>query len=597
MIRSISAAAARVAFCLLCPEFVCDAQQPPRDTSRNAAPGTATIAGTVISDELQPRPLRRTRVMLTGLAPSAGRTLITNDDGSFVFDQVPAGRHTLGALKEGYVAMNHGATRPGRPGMPIVVRDGESHRVTLRLPRGSVITGTITAADGQPIPGVRVVAMQDRYIASSGERRLSPVSMTIPATDDRGMYRIHGLPAGDYLVTASIAQGTISGDLQVVTDSDVRRALSELKAPPQPPARRSAAAASTRRSVAYAPVFFPGTSIANQATIVTVGKGEERTGVDIQLQPFPTARVEGVVNAPRPGSANVSLSPAQQPGLAPEAFRGPRRVEPDGRFSIPAVPPGRYTLVASSWVPPEKQGALPRVFSATAEVSVDGEDVSNIVLTPTLGLTISGRVVFEGAERPATELSQLSVNLPISLTGIGISVPVPFVEIDNSGAFRIEGVFPGSYRFTGTIRGLRTPVGKWWLKSIAVNGREFLDGQPDLRHSTDDAIVTFADRASTLSGVVNDAQGGIAADSWVIVFSVERAAWFHNSRRVAGVKPDAAGRYAIRNLPTGDYYITTAVDVEHGEWFDPDLLKKLAAGAMRITLDEHENKTQDLVVR
>lgn len=601
--RSVSTLAARVGLCLCSSVLFCGSQQPPRDTSRSAATGTATIAGTVVSDEMQPRPLRRTRVMLNGSTLPVARTLITNDDGSFVFERVPAGRYTIGALKDGYVAMNYGATRFGRPGVPIVVRDGESHRVTLKLPRGSVITGTITSADGQPIPGVGVVAMLERYVPASGERRLTPVARAMPVTDDRGIYRIHGLPAGDYLVAASMrASAGTSGDLHFITDNDIRRALSDLKSPSSSPRPGSGgsgdAPAAAGRRVAYAPLYFPGTPSASQATIVTVGKGEERAGIDIQLQPFATARLEGVVHGVRAGGANVSLSAPQVPGVVVgEASRAQRRVEPDGRFSIPAVPPGRYTVVATSWLPPDKQGAMPKVFSATTEVNVDGEDITNVMLTLNAGITVAGHVVFEGAQPPATDLSQLSVNLPIALTGVGVSLPVPFVQIDSGGAFRLEGMVPGLYRFSAPIRGVRAPLGPWWLKSIAVNGREILDAPLDLRQSTDDAVVTFSDRASTVSGVVKDAEGAVVPDAWAIVFSTERAAWFFNSRRVVGVKPDAKGGYSVRNLPPGDYYVVAATDVTQGEWFDPEVLQELAPSAIRIALGEHEDKKQDVMIR
>jgi hypothetical protein len=579
------------------------AQVPPRDTPRNPAAGTATIAGIVVSDEQQPRPLRRTRVMLNGSTLPVGRTVITNDDGSFAFERVPAGRYTLGAMREGYVPMQHGATRFGRPGALLVVRDGESQRVTLKLPRGSVITGTVTSTDGQPIPGVSVVAMREEFVPTSGERRLAPFGMVIPVTDDRGIYRIHGLPAGDYLVSASLRNsGAMSGELHIVTDSEVRRALSEVKSPSsasgRTPGSSAAAPSPGARRVAYAPVFFPNAPSASQATVVTVGKGEERTGIDIQLQPFGTARVEGIVHGLRAGGANVGLAAPQIPGaMMPGTFRAQRRVEPDGRFSIPAVPPGRYTVVATSWLPPEKQGAMPKVFSATTDINVDGEDISNVMLTLNAGITIAGRVVFEGTQPPVMDLSQLSVNVPIALTGVGISLPVPFVQIDSSGTFRLEGMVPGVYRFSAPIRGIRAPLGSWWLKSIVVSGREVLDAPLDLRQSSEDAVVTFSDRASTVAGMVKDAQGAVVPDAWAIVFSTERAAWFFNSRRVAGVKTEVDGRYTIRNLPPGDYYVAAATDVAQGEWFDHDVLQKLVPSAIRIALGEHEDKKQDVVIR
>lgn len=149
----------------------------------------------------------------------------------------------------------------------------------------------------------------------------------------------------------------------------------------------------------------------------------------------------------------------------------------------------------------------------------------------------------------------------------------------------------------GLFRGLREPVGQWWLKSVAIGGREMLDAPLELRQSADDAVVVFSDRASALTGVVRDAGGTPVADVWVVAFAAHPPAWFHNSRRVAAVKTGADGTYAIRNLPAGAYHVAAAFDLDTGEWFDPAVLKMLVPASARIEIAEHEQKTADVVTR
>ncbi len=592
-------AAAAVAAAVLVTAAADAGAQPARDRPREPPRGTATVAGVVLTDEAQPRPLRRARVTLSGSVLPLARALITDDQGAFAFEGLPAGRYAIGAMKDGYVPMNHGATRSGRPGAPFDLRDGESRRVSLNLPRGGVITGTVTSADGQPVAGSRVVALVERYLPNLSERRLSPAVMNSAQTDDRGAYRIFGLAPGAYVVAAlTTASHLPAGDLHVTTDAEVRRALADVRAPGAAPPRQRAAPAEPARRVTYVPVFFPGTPVAAQAARVTIGKGEERPGIDIPMHAVPTARVEGTVFSPRPVQAiSVGVSTTPTSSTTVDLFRTQRRADPDGRFVIPGVPPGKYTVFAQAAIPPRAVGERMTMLWAFTDIVVDGEDVGNVVLTLSPGLTLSGRVAFEGTQPPAVDLSKLRINAPLTLTGGIVSLPMPPVQVDAGGRFTIDGIVPGTYRSSGSLQGVRAPIGRWWLKSLLLGGRDVLDSPIEIRQSTDDAVVVFSDRASELAGIVRKASGEPAPGSLVVVFSTQPGAWFFNSRRVAAVKAGADGRYSIRNLPPGEYHVATPHDLESEEWFDPIALQELVAASVRVTIGEHEQKTLDMVAR
>jgi hypothetical protein len=156
---------------------------------------------------------------------------------------------------------------------------------------------------------------------------------------------------------------------------------------------------------------------------------------------------------------------------------------------------------------------------------------------------------------------------------------------------------PGAYRLGTNARGIRTALAGWWLKSIVVGGRELLDAPIELREDRDDAVVTFSDRASELSGRVSDPSGTAWVDGYVLVFSADRDKWFFNSRRVAGAHPNSDGRYVIRNLPAGQYFVIAYDDILANEWFDATLLGQLATRAVRIRIGEYERKTYDMIVR
>jgi hypothetical protein len=137
-------------------------------------------------------------------------------------------------------------------------------------------------------------------------------------------------------------------------------------------------------------------------------------------------------------------------------------------------------------------------------------------------------------------------------------------------------------------------VGSWWLQSIVSGDRDLLDTPLDLRQSLSDVVITFADRASELSGVVTDANGAPTNEAWVIAFPTNRSAWFFNSRRLVAVRPDREGRYTIRNLPPGEYRAIAARDIEQGEWFDPTVLDRLLPQARPLTIAGADSLTVNL---
>ena len=92
--------------------------------------------------------------------------------------------------------------------------------------------------------------------------------------------------------------------------------------------------------VAFAPVFYPGTTRASQARLITVAPGEERAAIDIELEYVPIARIAGTVIGSGGASspAYVRLVPDPEETLAGQnAFRG-ITTNPDGAFAFDAVP-------------------------------------------------------------------------------------------------------------------------------------------------------------------------------------------------------------------------------------------------------------------
>ena len=558
------------------------AQQPPaRDTRPAAGDANGRITGVVTSDETRPRPLRRARVTLGGSGVEHFDSVITSDDGRFTFERLPPGRYTVAAAKEAYVGMSFGATRPGRAGLAVQIAAGQHVNVTLRLPRGAVITGTVYDIDGRPAPGVSVSALYARLGIALGDRQYASAAGAMPAiTDDRGVYRLYGLPAGEYVLSAQPTLRQPAGTNALV---EVRMMLPDN---------------ALSRTMVLSQVFHPGSADVARASRVTVRAGEERGGIDVQLEYVPISTITGTVQSPAGwGVPRVTLWRTDETA-DPQTGQVQSPGE-QGRFAFRGVRPGSYRIAArATQLSPSGRGSSPigEAQYAFADVVISGDDVDGVVLSMQPALSISGRVAFESAQAAAPELPpQLRVPVPAALASANGGWPMPAIMVDGV-TFRISGVVPGPYRLSPGMRGVRAPVGRWWLKSIVAGGRDLLDAPLSIQQSIDDAVATFTDRASEIAGTVRDARGTATPEIWVVAFPVDRTGWFFNSRRIAAVHPDRSGQWSISNLPIGEYRVV-AGDLDPNDWFDPSVLERLLPTGTPLRVTGAERQTLDLVVR
>jgi len=567
------------------------AQAPVRDAAQSPAKsGTASILGTVASDTQPPRPLRRAVVALNAPDSSIARTTVTDDAGRFGFTGLPTGRYAILATKPGWIGMYHGARRAGRPGTSLFVEDGQRATVTMRLPRTAVITGVVLDSRGQPLPLLTVRAM--RYGVVNGERRLVGAGIT-RGPDERGVYRIYGLHAGEYLVSASTRTNPFmdSRPLHLTTDVDVQQAMAAIQT-----AGPSAIDTAAERIVGFAPTYYPGTASAAQASMIRVAAGEERAGVDFGVMLVPTTRVEGKVVDPdgevHPGTVVNLVGEDAQGGLTGFESIRTARVGADGRFQFADVTPGTYTVAARLGIAQGGTLTTPGPISvlwATAEINVESQPITGLSLQMQPGLSVSGALRFDGTS-PPLNLSALRVNTLAIGTTAQVTVGTTAAQVAPDGRFTIASVSPGRYRINVTLPN----AGNWVYGSTSIGGHDTRDAPIEIRAAMTDVVVTFTDRPSELSGKVLAPAGAPPPDCYVILFTADRTAWYPQSRRIVSSRPASDGAYLMRNVIPGEYFLAAVEDVEPSEWFDPEFLQRILPTAARITIGEGEKKVQDL---
>src|SRR5262249_21131054 len=163
-------------------------------------PGTASVSGRVT---MSGNPLAGAQLVLIpadGQGREGKRRASTDQDGHYLLDLLKSGYYTIQVLAPGIAVQEQ--TQDGQVARRITVQEAAKlDNINFALVPGGVITGRVTDSDGSPIsdlsPRLKVLDEKGRSIAFA----------TIPQesrTDDRGIYRIYGLPPGRYLINFGV---------------------------------------------------------------------------------------------------------------------------------------------------------------------------------------------------------------------------------------------------------------------------------------------------------------------------------------------------------------------------------------------------------
>ncbi|HEV2707543.1 MAG TPA: carboxypeptidase-like regulatory domain-containing protein [Pyrinomonadaceae bacterium] len=448
----------------------------------------------------------------------------TDPEGNYRITNIPPGRYQVVPLAPSFIV----ADVTGYPaGKPISLSAGETvEDIDFRLTRGGVITGRVTDSDGRP-----VIAEQVQIVSVDGSNpRQRAVSFTGSfETDDRGIYRAYGLPAGRYRVSAG--HDRQGGMIRV----GMTRGF-------------------------YPQTFHPDTPIEAEAKIIEVEGGDVADEIDIRIgKPTKTFRASGRFISAETGQPVPNLPYGYGALLRNEGRIGGVgmgfNANARGEFTIDGIAPGRYGAFAISrdetdW------------YSDVVPFEITDSDISGLEVRIHRGATITGSVFIEGVRDRATLtqlLSQVSLFafVPPQMGGL-ISPRFSPTRIAADGTFRMTGLRPGTVGITlntwqSGVRGLS-------LLRVEREGVELRNGQLEVGDGAQvtGVRVVLAYGAGVIRGQIvlrdGDQTASVPPGVRLIVFANRVGASPQQFRR--GADADARGRFIFEGLPAGDYELT-----------------------------------------
>jgi Carboxypeptidase regulatory-like domain len=444
----------------------------PSSTNR---PALGAISGRVTSEDGQPLPKATVRIFAMG-SQVRSQPIPLGPDGSFQAADLAPALYTVSVSAPGYVR----SIDPNLPDEQAYHRIGET--LNLRLVRGGVITGKIIGPNNEPVIGVPVKAIRTK----TQEGKVLPSFQSYDRfTDDRGIYRIFGVPAGTYVVAAG--GGIRFAPLVTGFEQD-------------------------------ALTYYP-SATREGATEIVIHNGDEETGIDIRYRGEQGHSISGTVEMPEqsPGNAIYSTSLTLS-SVSTGNIEYTQYVQPssgDNGFEFAGVADGRYFLSGA-----KNSGG--NALSATTAVTVNGADASGVKLrlVPTGG--VDGQLVMETP--PLVEHCKASSSVsfsefligtqrerekatagmtPVSLASGGPAVP------NDKGEFKLNGLVAGSYHF-----GFELPGDQWFIRSIQFSAPEEASGRGAARKVSEITPAGYAFSIKTgerKSGVIITASPGGAA--------------------------------------------------------------------------------------
>jgi hypothetical protein len=514
------------------------------DSSKNAS-----LSGTIIN-AITGEPVPRAVVSMYNEAsrerPSDDLETSSDIEGRFTIPKIPPGTYALHAHRPGFSGIKIAGKRHPIDILHLSLSPGQRlERFEILLAPAAVVLGKVIDQDGDPVVGAVVTLLE--YTFAPAGRKMAQIDQQ--STNDLGEYRIYGIPPGEYFLSVN---------------------------PPQK-FRRFPQASGKNSKARYPVTYYPGTWTQSKAVRLPLKPGEE-TRADFNLAAQRVVRIAGrILDIP-------SQSPAQVRLMTPDGeFSDFTEVRDDGSFEFKNVVPGTYELTANT----AQQKDETQMLSGQRTVTVTNVDLDQLTITlrPFFG-ELTGRVIFEG-------VTDQKVQPRMYLALRSINWREPALDSEPAGGwastFKPDGTFTMRTSGTGTVLVsiYNTPDSNYYLKSVHFAGRDVTDSGIQIPTKGDDLEIVLSRNASSIAGVVHDANDKPIPDALVLLVPDESSR-IHQDR-FGNARTDQDGKFTLRGLHPGNYKLLAFQEFSSiivGSYVYDDFLKKYEDQGTPIDLEE-----------
>lgn len=543
-------------------------------------PPKSTIRGRVIYADTG-RAVRRAGLLLLSAKGSGGKENagLTNELGEFEIRDVVEGKYFISVSTPGVLTPFSSLTNFERAirqdsssiadiakdFQEVVVNGINDTDVTIVVRRGGVITGRIMYADGEATIGVRVEVLRKKdgqYNAVVPN--ISDVFGMIFGgagglkTDDRGVFRIAGLPAGDYLVR--VVENVSHSEKQNSRDNEFM-------------------AMSGVNPNSMVATYYPNTSDLKKAETVKVEVGQEQTEVNITIPERILHNLSGTVinKATRAPLKNARVSIKSQDevnslfGSMPDSGSN-NETDEQGRWKYRELPAGKYTLIVQ---PPNsyemseekksEKAKTPKLSPFQKEIVLGEKDVPDYIVELGYGAIVSGSISVEnGQNLPAR--TTVSVIEEEGKASESDSIGEAVYE-DGEGAktapkksadFKIEGLPTGKFYFSisaDSSYSEREKKEEFYVKSILYGGKDITNSLLETKESEElkGVQIVLSKDVGKIKGKVLNADKSPAIGAKIYFVSTDKQKWGNfSSTLFASSASD--GEFEISGAP-GEYFV------------------------------------------